>query len=326
VSEAAVAEDCATADDIAACFRLLLGRAPSAEEFAAHGALAGQPLAAVVQHYLDSPEHARRVRRGGAPEAALQLTQKEGFAVYTDDGDLAVGRHVAGGAYQPEIAALFRAHLRPGMVAIDVGANIGYFTMLAASLVGPSGQVLAVEPNPANLRMIEASRRANGFAQVSIAGCAIGRELGLLALETGYSNGTTAAPADGLAALFEARLVPSLPLSRLLPAEQIDFIKLDAEGAEYAALADVAERLRQDRPVIVSEFSPTLLATSSGVPGEAYLQLLSSLGYGIAVVRPEGLTPCADGAAVMAIYHRNPPHPLDLLLTPAPRRRRFWGA
>lgn len=317
---AAVLDAPATEADIAACFRLLLGRPPGGDEWAAHCSLAGQPLKAVVQYYLDSPEHAQRVGRDAAPEAALQLTQRDGFAIYTDDADLAVGRHVAGGSYQPEIAAAFREILRPGMTAIDIGANIGAFTMLAASLVGPAGHVLAIEPNPANCRMLEASRRANGFAHITIAACAAGREMGLLALETGYSNGTATPVAGDLAALFQGALVPSLPLDRLWPSTRVDFIKIDAEGAEQSALSGALDALRRDRPVMVSEFSPTLLQRVSGVPPETYLALLAGLGYRMAVLGPDGPVACADAAAVMAIYDRNPPHPLDLLLTPAPQR------
>jgi FkbM family methyltransferase len=225
--------------------------------------------------------------------------------------------------YEPDIAAMLRAHLRPGMTMLDVGANIGLFTMLGASLVGPSGQVVAVEPNPANIRMLEASRRANGFRHVSIAACAVGRDFGVLALETTYSNGMTSAPADTLPALFEARLVPAMPLVRLLPSRPVDFIKIDCEGAEHTALFSVQEAIRRDRPVIVSEFNPRLLQPNSGVSGAEYLQLLTGLGYRLAVVRPEGAVPCADAEAVLAIYERNAPHHIDLLLNPA-QARRWW--
>ena len=318
---AAAPDTPATEADIAACFRLLLGRPPGGDEWSAHCSLVGQPLKSVVQYYLDSPEHVQRVGRSAAPEAALQLTQRDGFAIYTDDADLAVGRHVAGGSYQPEIADAFRAILRPGMTAIDIGANIGAFTMLAASLVGPAGHVLAIEPNPDNCRMLEASRRANGFVHITIAACAVGRETGLLALETGYSNGTATPLAGDLAALFQGPVVPSLPLGRLWPSRRVDFIKIDAEGAEHAALSGALDALDHNRPVIISEFSPTLLQRVSGVPGEAYLRLLTDLGYRMAALQPDGPVACADAAAVMAIYDRNPPHPVDLLLTPMPRRR-----
>ena len=153
----------------------------------------------------------------------------------------------------------------------------------------------------------------------------MGRAIGVLELQSTYSNGMTSAPGDSLAALFEARLVPSLPLARLLPDRRIDFIKIDCEGAEHTALASIAARLRRDRPVIVSEFNPSLLEPNSGVPGAVYLGLLTGLGYRLGVITPDGVVPCDDAAAVMAIYQRNAPHHVDLLLTPGPARRWWQG-
>src|SRR5438445_727917 len=78
-------------------------------------------------------------------------------------------------SYQPHIAAVLARYAGPGMAAIDIGANIGYLTMLLATLVGPSGLVVAVEPNPENVKLLEASRRANGFDQVCVIAAAAGR-------------------------------------------------------------------------------------------------------------------------------------------------------
>ncbi len=315
----------ATADDIHACFRLLLGREPSAAEWAGHSALAGQPLAGAVKHYLDSPEFAARGLVAGLRIASLALSSLNGVGVYTSDDDLAVGRHVAAGHYEPAVAEVFRRHLRPGMTALDIGANIGVFTMLAASLVGPTGHVLAVEPNGDNVRMIEASRRANQFSHVAIAFCAVGAGPGLLGLQTAFSNGVTAPLGQELGALMSARLVASFPLAAIVPpGRPIDFIKIDIEGAEHVALSGAAELLRRDRPVIVSEFSPVLLQSNSGVSGEAYADFLTALGYRIEVILDGGVTAhCPDAASVMACHRASGGDHIDLLLTPddGPTRR-----
>ena len=80
--------------------------------------------------------------------------------------------HALAGAYDTYLTDLLRRFLRPGMGVLDIGANIGVFALLAAAKVGPDGYVLAVEPNPANTRLLEASRRLNGFAQlVGVPGC-----------------------------------------------------------------------------------------------------------------------------------------------------------
>ena len=164
----------ATAEDIYYCFRLLLGRNPSPTEWSGHSSLAGNDLSSVVRSYLDSPEFANRGLIARSLASDITLTEAPGFLIYTVADDLAVGKHVAAGGYELHVAAVLRSRLQPGMGVIDLGANIGFFTMLAASLVGAEGTVLAVEPNLANVRMIEASRRANGFGHVSIAACGAG--------------------------------------------------------------------------------------------------------------------------------------------------------
>ena len=308
--------DTATAEDIAGCFRLILGRAPSAAEWAAHtAALVGQPLTLVAKNYLQSAEFAGRQMIGPVP-GALVLAAFEGVRVYAAPDDYDVGRHVAAGSYQPGLACVFRQYLRPGMTVLDVGANIGAFTMLAASLVGPGGHVLAVEPNEGNVRLIEASRRANGFAQVAIAFCAAGPGPGLLGLQRASSNGIAIPLAADLDAFLREPVVPSFPLAMILPAHPIDFIKIDVEGAEHTALLSMEAALRRDRPVIVTEFSPALLPRASGVDAQGYAAFLLGLNYRVAAIAPNGsIEGCPDVPAIMAAFGRSGETTIDLLLT-----------
>ena len=239
----------ATSDDIEACFRLLLGRAPNPEERAGHFAQAGQALPGVVAGYLNSLEFARRDLFRPAADQSVQVAERDGFRLFASPDDALIGRHVLAGAYEPEVEAVFRDRLTPGMAVVDVGANIGFFSMLAAMLVGPGGAVLAIEPNGANARLIEASRRLNGFAHVVTAQVAAGRRTGLLVLNTTHSNGTTSAPAEDPAALLQAQTVACVAIDALVdPTRPVGLVKLDAEGAEFNALLGAAGLLERDRP------------------------------------------------------------------------------
>ena len=313
----------ATVEDIAYCFRLLLGRAPSAEEWTGHVAHSGQPLAALVGHYVDSREFAA-LHRNRALRPPVR-TEIDGIVVFSSEDDLAVGRLVAAGTWEPGVAATFRRLLRPGMTVLDLGANIGFFTMLAARLVGPIGLVTAVEPNLGNVRLLEASRRANGFDHVTVVPCAVAARPGMLVLESAYSNGITHPVGErDFAALTEAVLVPCVPVEAVLPTgRRLDFIKIDIEGAEHVALAGCAEILRRDRPIIVTEFSPGLLASNSGVAAIDYLRLLQSLGYALAVIGDDGGASGATPEALLAQFEAEDGERIDLLCTPeaiAPRR------
>jgi FkbM family methyltransferase len=316
----------ADAADIRACFRLLLGRLPHREEWPGHSQQAGQPLAGVVAGYLNSLEFSRRRLLRDDTPSDVALADLGEFRIHAAASDAAVGRHVLAGAYEPEVSAVFRRTLRPGMGVLDLGANIGYFTMLAAALVGADGHVLAFEPNPRNTRLLEASRRANGFGQVTVCQAAAGPRVGLLALHRTHSNGTTSALPDDprgmpgaiLAEMGAADLVPCLPPDALVPAgRRIDLVKVDVEGAEYLALSGCAAILARDRPVIVSEFSPDLMPGISGIDGPGYLDWLAGQGYRLAVLEPDGTErPAATSGDVMAAYHDRGIDHVDIVARP----------
>jgi FkbM family methyltransferase len=318
----------ATVGDIASCFRLLLGRPPNAEEWAGHSAQAGMPLASVVGSYLRSLEFANRNLFRDEHSAEISLFTLEGFQLYADRKDAAVGRQIASGGYEPEVTSVFRRFLVPGMMMIDIGANIGYFSMLAASIVGDGGRVLAIEPNPLNARLLGASRIVNGFAQITVCPVAAGREVGMVALHSSYSNGTTSRISMNVEMLLAATIVPSLPVERLVCEDRkVDFIKIDVEGAEYNALLGCAGILARDQPVIVCEFSPDLMPGISHIEGPAYLRWLIARNYRLSVIEPDGrLTACGDETAVMAAYTARGTDHLDLVGEPnkVRKRRRFF--
>ena len=107
-----------------------------------------------------------------------------------DPADYAVGHTVARtGSYEPEVSATLREVLPPGATFVDIGANIGWFSLLAASLVGPTGRVIAIEPNPRNVALLRQSAKDNGFDNIDVVTVALGERRGAAALETDGSNG-----------------------------------------------------------------------------------------------------------------------------------------
>ena len=312
----------ASLEDICACFRLLLGRAPGEAELAAHAINVGADLGGLVRNFLGSREFRDRFGSDAEP----LLVEMDGYALYADPADAAVGAHVAARRYEPGVAALLRRILRPGMTMLDLGANIGTLSMLAASVVGPTGFVLAVEPSVANIRLLEASRRRNGFSQLAILLCAAGRERGLLELRRAHSNGATNALGGDPAEWHAAEIVPALPLPALWPSgRRLDVVKADIEGAEFAVFDAARDFLRAAQPLVISEFSPAMLAANSGVSGADYLRLFAGLGYRAAIVEGDRCTTPASPEAILS-------HPgvagdghIDLLFTPARSWRTRFG-
>jgi FkbM family methyltransferase len=307
----------ATQEDVHHCFRLLLGRNPHPHEWIGQLSNVGRPLELVVSNMLNSREFADRGLLTRQP-ARVELAQCDGYRIYGSPQDEAVGRHALACLYEPNVTRVVGRALRQGMGMIDIGANIGVFALAAAARVGPSGYVLAVEPNPANARLIEASRQVNGFDHLIVCQAAAGREIGILGLHSSDSNGTTS-PVGRAALLQDVQTVPALPVDSLVSARQrIDVVKIDVEGAEYLALQGCETILRRWQPFLVSEFSPALLESISGVDPIDYLNWLLDLDYRIGVIDREGKVspPGADPALIMAHYRVSGVDHIDLACLP----------
>jgi FkbM family methyltransferase len=310
----------ATPEDIFYCFRLLLGRTPNPEEWPGHSSRVGEDLENVVSSYVTSREFAERGLFNKTYRDQVELARLPRFSIFASNDDLAIGHHVLRGhPYDPGIAAIFNRYVKSGMAVVDIGANIGCFTMLLASLVGPSGLVVAVEPNPENIKLLEASRRVNGFDQVLVIQAAAGRQTGLLALNVSHSNGMTGDLPGKFDAIFASRPVPCFALDAILPKDRrISVIKIDTEGAELNALIGLSETIDHDRPMIVSEFSPGTLPGISRCTGPEYLRFLIAKGYRIGVIEHDGsenrFGDDVDG--VMGVCSRSGVDHIDIIATP----------
>ncbi len=307
-------------EDIFYCFRLLLGRCPNPEEWPGHSSRAGEDIDNVVSSFVTSREFVARGLLTKTYRDKLELVHLPGFSLFASSDDLAVGSHVAGGhSYEPAVATVLSRYAKPGMAIVDIGANIGYLTMLLASLVTPSGLVVAVEPNPENIKLLEASRRVNGFDQILVVQAAAGAQTGLLALNVSYSNGMTGELPSDPDAIFASRPVPCFALDAILPEDRpINLVKIDTEGAELNVLLGLSRTIDRDHPVIVSEFSPGALSGTSHCSGPDYLRYMIANGYRIGVIEPDGSESMfgenVDG--VMGAYSRSGIDHIDIIATP----------
>jgi len=312
--------DLTSEKDIYYCFRLILGRNPGSDEWRYHQARLGAELSSTVRSYLGSAEFSKRGMFSHELDLKdIRIADVNGASLYVNEQDPVIGRSVLSGNYEPDVVAVFKRYLRPGMRIIDIGANIGFYTILSTVLVGGNGHVLAVEPNPSNTKLLEASRLKNNFDNIEVAQVAASDHTGLLILNAGESNGTTS-KADSDTGVLEARsIVPCMKLDTLVdPNTSIDFVKIDVEGAEYLALCGLKETILRCKPIIVSEFSPKSLPAFSGCGAVDYLAFFVNLGYKLGVITRDGsITECGtDTAAVMeAFYARHSDH-IDIVAEP----------
>jgi len=171
------------------------------------------------------------------------------------------------GIWEPLETRFLQAVLRPGDVFIDVGANIGYFSLVASRLVTASGAVLAFEPEAANFALLEANCRRNGCANVRCYQAALGEEnaSGTLYLNERNRGDHSLYPETSGRVAQEINIVNG---SRLIGEshQRVNFIKIDTQGAECDVLRGLQELIAASASdlVMLIEFSPMHLKNAGG--------------------------------------------------------------
>ncbi|MFB0534677.1 MAG: FkbM family methyltransferase [Anaerolineae bacterium] len=216
----------------------------------------------------------------------------------------AVTRAYVLGVYEVAVTKALEALCKPGMVACDIGAHQGYFTLLLARLVGPDGRVYAFEPMPGNYHSLERTLRINHLNNVVQAiPLAVAQESGDVLFQ--YSDKATStgnivhAGNDSTNLTSERKRVALRAVSlddyaQEVGIQRIDLIKMDIEGEELNALRGMQWVLSRMRPVIVCEVHGKPIGRDPG----AVLQFLLDLGYALhdivddqhPMVNPDGFT------------------------------------
>lgn len=263
---------------------------------------------------------------GGTPWVIRRL-DSFGFDMVLDLHDPAVSRPLLlAGDYEPHVTKALLGLLRDDTHLLDIGANLGYFSLLAAAKC-PQGRIFSVEPDPQNFRAFSASIALNAFGErikaVQTAasdedGCATLSDLGNAANRgarfTAKSRATLEARVHGPAPTFtEVRMAR---LDHLFAGERIDVVKIDVEGHEPPALRGAEGLLRANKPAILLEFSPGNIINIAGEQPDSPLRFLRELGYRWQVLGDDGSlgAPETDPATLIARLQARNEHHADLLL------------
>ena len=235
-------------------------------------------------------ELAERVRAGRASRALLRRASSwygrapvpiaGGLAhlLYVSTADLPLDHAHAGlivrGTLEPPVQEALRRLIAPGAVFYDIGANVGFFTLLGARLVGPGGRVIAFEPVPGCARAVAHNIELNGFEHAEIreeaVGAAGGRARLLVVGEASWSHLASTGRHADVRAEIDVRVVSidELVASGAIPPP--DVLKIDTEGAELQVIAGMRATIERHRPAIVCELHDT---------NEAFVALMDELGY-----------------------------------------------
>lgn len=268
-------------------YRLFLDREPESEARVADKVTAWRSVRQLRVDFMTSQEF-----RDKNPDLAMTneplVVIREiapGLRLFIDLSDQVVGMGVLRGRYETEEIELVRKHVRPGDSVLDIGANIGFFTMNLAAMVGESGKVYAFEPSPRVGDLLERSVAENRFGdRVVVARAAAADQPGKLGLFVGADSLNLSGSyllkneteADAPGTIVE---VPVVQIDREQIRRPVSFIKIDVEGAEPLSLRGARDILREDKPTILAELNPSQLAKVAGCGPGAFLAEMESLGY-----------------------------------------------
>ncbi len=192
---------------------------------------------------------------------------------------------LAKGTYERHTRKLFRRALEPGMRVLDIGANIGYYSLLAAEAVGSTGAVYAFEPDPSNCRFLRHNVALNGHAGVvRIFPNAVADYSGAMRFfvdtQNSLKSSSVVVGANVDSIEVECTTVDDVALGD----EAIDVVKLDVEGGEIAAIKGMKRTLaRAQRLVMFVECCPHVLARAGGSVAEL-LELLERNDFRVELV------------------------------------------
>jgi FkbM family methyltransferase len=247
-------------------------------------------LAEFVYCYLLRPWPLRQLTNWTIRQLLPKQVEIHGATVVLNPTDPVVSGALHFGVYEKSETLFFQSACRDGMTFLDVGANLGYYTALAARAVGPNGRVLAVEPDPDSFGYLEQTIAANAVGNVEAFPVAASDAPAMLPLYISTDNRGD----NRLYASSEKRPqveVEARPLDALLrenKIETVDLIKIDVQGYEPKVIAGLRETIiASPNLTLLTEFWPQGMTEAGGDANE-FLQTLRELGLTLHELKPDG--------------------------------------
>jgi FkbM family methyltransferase len=228
-----------------------------------------------------------------------------GINLVLNQKDAIVSGNLALGCYETSNLDIFESLLEPGMCVLDLGANIGLYSAIAAQRVGPQGRVIAVEPSADNCSFIKKTAQRNSFTNLSVVQKAAGArvESGFLYLcSTNKADHRIYDPSHRRERV-PVEIAPVDFMLEELGIPRIDVMKIDTQGAELFAFDGMKRLLQHNRRLkIMMEFWPWGIHQSGRDPAEL-LKTIESHGFGVSEIHDDrqGMTPVRDFRALLGL-------------------------
>ncbi|MFD9896906.1 FkbM family methyltransferase [Mesorhizobium sp. NPDC059025] len=280
--------------DIENCYKLILGRPLNHQEreLINHNflELTDIPLEEHRRRFLTSTEfherHGELVFDNFVPKSTIILFETvDGFKIYLDLRQYHISFGIMSGEYEKFDIELVKAIVPDEGHFIDVGGNVGYYSLSVAAKPKFSGNILAFEPLPKLWELFDRSIKENGFtAQAVVRQLALADRSGEMELsdaEKTINAGATRLVAHSVRAGEAGHVTRVETLDNVIQHHRPDVIKVDIEGAEELFLAGATQTVTRHRPTMLMEINRDMLAVLSKTSPGAIYRHVSALGYGI---------------------------------------------
>jgi FkbM family methyltransferase len=186
----------------------------------------------------------------------LRVKQTHGFEILIDPRDPGVSSSIIlFGMAEPCVSEIFKRITKPGMTVLDIGANIGWYSLLGAKLVGRDGKVISVEPEPTNFSILSQSIALNRFQNIELVNACMTNKAGTVKLNLSYTNPGGHSIVCQSDHYIECQ---GITVDSIMEKQgKIDVLKIDAESAEPLVLQGADKLLNASSPLdIIMEYSP----------------------------------------------------------------------
>lgn len=216
---------------------------------------------------------------GKNAEVSVDIPLGQRLLVSTKDSGLGMFLRTKG-EYEPLQTNLFIQTVKPGDIVFDIGANVGYYTLLASKLAGTKGKVYAFEPDPRTAALLNKNIKLNKCTNVTVVQSALSTQKGITTLVLDEANPGESSLANGKGKKITIQGTTLYDFIQQNKIKNIDVIKIDVEGAELEVLKGAQNSLTKNRGVMFIECNKKALQQFSESP-KTLLNLLSTFGYQI---------------------------------------------
>jgi FkbM family methyltransferase len=222
------------------------------------------------------------IRRVAPDNTCLVKVDGSLMYIHTNTADFPL---YAFGPYEPYTAELFKRVIKPGATVLDIGAQYGYFSLIAAHHVGLDGKIYAFEPSPTNFQLLKQNIYMNKYTNIiHPLQKAVGDKRSTMTLFVYENSDAHSMYRHPQAAVKEEISVECITIDEFLGEKPVDVIKMDIDGHDPYGLQGMKKTIAKSGSIILfAEFAPAYLRRA-GVESEDYLAQLKSLGFDTQVI------------------------------------------